>query len=206
MLNRLAIYCGYREKPSRCIVHSPSTHRMPPTARGLLLHLHRPPHTKKEPLWREGNGAIVGKRRSDPELLSAMKRQRHPSQAAHPSTRLKMKMISCLRPFTSLSRLKTMSSRKFAAWFNNYGAYLLNYRLSSSNETISWIKLQSKMKFPTENPRKPGNWNPPQGRYTQCICSCRILDRSYNEHNEASRVLAASCHSDLRTQIQSKTL
>jgi len=74
---------------------------------------------KKEPLWREGNGAI-GKRRSDPELLSAMKRQRHPSQATHPSTRLKMKMISCLRPFTSLSRLKTMSSRKFAAWFNNY--------------------------------------------------------------------------------------
>lgn len=37
----------------------------------------------------------------------------------------------------------------------------LLYRFS----TIPWIKLQSEMKFPTENPRKPGNWNPPPGRY-----------------------------------------
>ncbi len=46
----------------------------------------------------------------------------------------------------------------------------LLYRFS----TISWIKLQSKMKFPTENPRKPGNWNPPPGRYIsfpKCISS-----------------------------------
>lgn len=165
MLNRLATYCGCWEKPSRCSPFAKRSQDAPNCAWTSAAPSPFASHTKG--LWRVENGAI-GKRRSDLELLSAMKRQRqiHPCLAAHPFTRLKMKMSSCLRPFTSLSRLKTMSSRKFAAWFNSYAVSPeLLYCLSSSNEINSWIKLQSKMKFPTENPRKPGNWNPPPGRH-----------------------------------------